>query len=990
MKAFLINLPFFKRCIVLFSIIFISTPTISQTNLKNVGIPFISKFSRHDFEGGAQTWSITQDNRGIMYFGNNNGLMEFDGTNWEMIEMPNSAIVREVFKSSDNKIYVGAYNQFGYLVADKTGNTVYSSISDQLPSAYKEFGEIWNIIETSWGIIFQSFSSIYILTEKITPLEINQSLNFSFKVQDRVFVGHNDKGLMELTESGLNYIQGGEFFSKKTISSILGLSNGNILIGTSFSGVFLYDWKTFSKWETPISELASQNQVYCGIKLNENTFAYGTIMDGIYFFNENGETLLNVNKEKGLQNNSVLSLYIDESKNLWAALDNGINYLNINSPVSQLFPEGLIGTGYISCIWKDKIYFGTNQGLFYMDWDTGRRRIVSTEVKRVEGANGQVWNLQEFNGSLICGHHNGTYEVMDNKARQISNILGGWKYVSISSNSPYLIGGTYTGLILLRKNGERATHYDFIKKLEGFNISCREMEVDNKGYLWVSHVNKGIYRISFNTDHSSIQNVDYFNSQNGLPSDYSNSVFKLKGSVLVSTVDGIYRFNARKFIFEKDEKITAIVGTGKIDKFYEDPYENIWHFTPERLGVLRTNFQGNYYSEIIPYKELKGNFVTNYEHILATDNQSFIVATEDGFAHFDKSYSSQLHSTLKAQLRKITTSDGVLIFGGNFQNQHHEIVSNQPIDEAVELPFKHNSLQFELSANSYSKQDKIEYNFWLEGYEKDWSGWGTRSQKYYKNLKGDSYILHAKVRNEAQNESNELTYEFTVSKPIYLSPYLLIVYLIAIAGILYLIVFLVKKQIEKEKEALKHKQKKELEARKKEYEHDKLVKEQEIIQLRNEKLKIENERNLAELDNKSKELASIVMKISYSNELINRTRSQLMKVYNKMVHQESKNQVNMLIHNLEKELSKDEDWKQFEVHFDQVHENFIKSLKNQFSELTQKDLKMAAYLRMNLSTKEVAQLFNLSPRGVETSRYRLRKKLGLGKNDNLTDFLLAI
>ncbi len=978
-----------QKCFLIL-ILLITGPAKSEPILKEIGIPFISKFGRQEFNGGAQTWSVTQDDRGIMYFGNNNGLLEYDGNKWQLIPMQNNAIVREVFKSSDNKIFVGAYNQFGYLASDELGRTIYKSVSDELPSAYKEFGEIWNIIETPWGILFQSFSSIYLLKDKIIPLEINQSLNHAFKTSDRILIGHNQHGLMEITENGLKEIEGGKFFSGKTISSIMELNNGNLLIATSFSGVYTYDGKQFSKWDSPVSAIATDYQVYCGIQLNHNTFAYGTIKNGIFFFNGEGNIISNVNREKGLQNNSVLALYIDESDNLWAALDNGINYLNINSPVSQLFPEGSVGTGYVSCIHRDKIYFGSNQGLFYLEWDQEANKISNTIPRWVYGADGQVWNLQVIDGHLICGHHNGTFEIIDDRAIPVSKVLGGWKYVRISSNSPYLIGGCYTGLVLLRNNRNKSPHFEFIKKLEGFKVSSREMEVDNKGYLWVSHVNKGVYRISFNQQQDGIRNVDFYNSKNGLPSDYSNSVFKLKGSVLVSTVEGIYRFNARKQFFEKDEKITAVLNTGKIDKFYEDPYENIWHFTSNQLGVLRTNFQGSYYSELIPYKELRGNFVANYEHILATDNQSFIISTEDGFVHFDKSYQNQQTYNFRTLLRKVSSTNGELIFGGNFTNQENELQTEQPFDQNPEIPYRYNNLRFEVSANSFSSQDKIEFSFWLEGYESNWSKWSDRNFKDFPRINRGTYTLHIKARNESMAESEEFTYQFTMKPPWYLRPYMLVLYLMLFVLIIYLTFFLIKKKIEKEREILKRKQKKELTEKQKEFEHESLMREQEIIQLRNEKLQIENERNSAELENKSKELASIVMKISYSNELINRTRSQLMKVLSNMVHEQSKKQVQKLVSNLEQELNSQEDWKQFEVHFDKVHENFIQYLRGSYPSLTHKDLKLAAYLRMNLSTKEIAQLFNLSPRGVETSRYRLRKKMDLDRDANLTDFLLSI
>ena len=83
----------------------------------------------------------------------------------------------------------------------------------------------------------------------------------------------------------------------------------------------------------------------------------------------------------------------------------------------------------------------------------------------------------------------------------------------------------------------------------------------------------------------------------------------------------------------------------------------------------------------------------------------------------------------------------------------------------------------------------------------------------------------------------------------------------------------------------------------------------------------------------------------------------------------------------------DNDWDQFAVHFDHVHANYLSNLKDRYPNLSPSDLKLCAYLKLNLSSKEIAQLLNITPRAVEVSRYRLRKKLGLKPEVNLFDFL---
>jgi len=107
-------------------------------------------------------------------------------------------------------------------------------------------------------------------------------------------------------------------------------------------------------------------------------------------------------------------------------------------------------------------------------------------------------------------------------------------------------------------------------------------------------------------------------------------------------------------------------------------------------------------------------------------------------------------------------------------------------------------------------------------------------------------------------------------------------------------------------------------------------------------------------------------------------------------HLKIKKDLNEIISIIKSDLRLDEDWNKFSLHFDKVHQDFIKKLKIKFPELSTKDHKLCAFLKMNLSTKEISPLLNISIRGVEISRYRLRKKLELERSVDLNIFLNEI
>jgi DNA-binding NarL/FixJ family response regulator len=157
--------------------------------------------------------------------------------------------------------------------------------------------------------------------------------------------------------------------------------------------------------------------------------------------------------------------------------------------------------------------------------------------------------------------------------------------------------------------------------------------------------------------------------------------------------------------------------------------------------------------------------------------------------------------------------------------------------------------------------------------------------------------------------------------------------------------------------------------------------EKEIIKLNNEKL--ENE-----IAHKNKELASSAMHVVRNVETIQKIKASLLDAIEAVSDNEGKAQLRKVLRFIANEITLENNWEQFELHFNQIHQNFLIRLRKEFPELTHNDIKLISYLKLNLSSKEIAPLLNLSVRGVEASRYRIRKKMHLSPNVNLTEFIL--
>ncbi len=949
-------------------------------SIKNSGFSSIQNYTRDSYSAGTQIWSICQDNEGMMYFGNNSGLLAYDGTYWTLFPVPNGSIIRSV-KIDGDKIFVGASGEFGYFIPDLNHGLVYVSLINKVPEAYRDFGEVWHIFEYQGGILFHSFNAIFVYrNDTINVLVSDRNLHFSFKVDSTIYIREINRGLQQLHGSELQFVKGTEKLGNLTVMNMIRYDERSILVVTREQGLFILDEKGLREYKCDLQKHFKENQIFSAIALGEGNFAFGTVQDGVIIMDHNGKLVQHLNRERGLQNNTVLSLFSDRDKNLWLGLDNGIDMIILNSPLSYLAHQNDIGATYAIEKKDDYLYLGTNQGLFYTKWPVALGlNGKSTALHFIEGSQGQVWTLSNKRDIILMGHDKGTFIVDRDKLNRISSVDGGWTFIEVPGHPELLMEGMYFGLQLNRYDPKQHT-WKSVKTIPGFNQSCKEIYFDEKGNLWMGHGYKGIYRIQFNEDFDSIIHVKHYSKSSGLPSDFNLNILKFNNHVIVSSDQGIFRYDYSRDIFYPDENLTKLFDNKNVFSLVEDQQGDLWYFTLHGMGILKSNFDGTYTKTELPFLSLGSKLIASYESIYSIDRANILIPNLDGVIHFDPTFNKDYNSGYAVKISKVISLPDSVLFAESFNN-------SEPLTNCV-ISYRYNQLRFMYSALSYEMSKDIKYRIMLDGFDTDWSDWNSGTEKEYTNLHEGDYTFKVQARNIYGKISEAIPFHFQILPPFYRSTAAYILYALLIASGIAFSVFLVLKKIEKEKHKLKEKQRLVMREKEKVFEEASIKAEQEIIKLRNEKLEAENQMNLAELESKNKELASITMQITYKNELLNRVKQKLTRVSEKMLHLELKRQIIELIKTLEKDLSGHDDWERFEVHFDQVHEDFLKKLRKNYPELTPKDLRLAAYLKMNLSSKEIAPLLNISVRGVEISRYRLRKKMSLPREANLTEFMM--
>lgn len=913
-------------------------------------LPPIVKYPSTVYGAGNQSWMISQDGQNYLYFANNEGLLEYNGTNWQLYPTPNETIMRSV-KVIDDKIYTGCYMNFGYWTRQSNGKLKYTSLSDSIKNKILDDEQFWNILKYDQWILFQSLNRIYIYDTKTKTFKIILPKNGvvkSFSTKTSIYYQTINEGLFEIEGGKGKLISDNPILKKYTIVNVFTLDDG-LLIQTQIDGFYKLTGTSLSPFKTDVDSELKSGFVYSSQRLQDGSYALGTVSNGIFILSDTGKLRYHISQSKGLSNNTVLSLFEDKDQNVWVGLDNGINCINLQTPVHNFTDDtGVLGTVYASIVYNGMLYVGTNQGLFCKKYQS------NGEFQFISGTKGQVWSLFAYDNTLFCGHDSGTFIVDNTSARSVFSGSGSWKFEPVPNTKNQLIQGNYYGISLLEKVGNQ---WKFKNKIQGFDYSARYFEITNNLDVYVSHEYKGIFR--FQLDKSLLKAKDFY-AYSSPKKGKNASLTKFNNSIYYAYKEGIFKLNPKTKQFEKDKLLSSIFEKDEYTsgKLIVDDSNKIWLFSKNYIHYFSASKLSNQLKQnVIPIPSSLTNSMLGFENITQISKSTYLIGTTDGYYILDiddlsfKNYTVSI-SEISINKQNQILKDVVLNKDGSFKSNENNITLNYTVPE-------------------YNKYINTEYQYLLEGFQNDWSEWSTKSSVNFKNLSPGKYTFKVRAKFANTILQNTAVYTFVVLKPWYLTNLACFIYFLMMLVLAYFINKAYRNFYQKQKEKLIEENNLLLEIKE-------LENEQQLMKLRNEQLS-------QDVDNKNRELAVSTMSLNSKNELLAFIKEDLKKTT-----QDDNKNIKSVIRTINNNITEEDSWKIFKEAFDSADKDFLKRIKQLHPLLTPNDLRLCAYLRLNLSSKEIAPLFNISVRSVEIKRYRLRKKMDLQHEIGLVEYILAV
>jgi len=799
----------FRKILGIFLISFYAFNLTAQIESK--GISYIKNYSKADYEGNSQILSVIQDNRGVMYFANQDYILEFDGTSWQKIFLPGDPTIYTLAKDSNGKIYVGAQGEFGYLEPTSDGSIKYKSLKYKIPKDKKDFTAINYVINgNNNDVIFASSLTLYVFeNDTITTFDVNKSKNAfikPYKVNNRILIQEKGRGILEYKDGKLELLKRTEKFAYKWVVAIFPEKKDNIYFNVWQDSVYLYSNENIKSFQKdPLLK-----NLYSSYRYDENYFLGGLYSQGLIISDNKFNIIKHFSKKNGLQNNTIYNVFSDKDKNIWLGTNDGISVIFPNLPYAVFSENSNLNEAvYTSILFNKNLYVGSSTEILYKDFSK-KNSVEGEKFKHVKKNTGSAMNfkLGVVNDQLLCATSLGLHLIKDSVAVLIGNKASIKSFISLKNKPNYLLTVGGHGLSLFEYTKGEWTLKKLVKNFKG---DYRHIEEDENGLFWISDKTKGIIQVKLNENMDSVIQEKLFTEKDGLPGMYNNYVYRINGKIVFTTEKGIYYFDKGTGKFIKDEEFNKIFGQEiSITYLHQADNGNIW-FKEElndpkikdkkywELGLIK-KIKGVYKVKKTPFYKVR-NRINSVSQI--SDNE-LVVGTEMGFVLYNLNTKKYFDEPFKALIRRVEfiKNDSVL-FGGAFVNDSGSISMEQNPKRIPSIPFEFNNLRFFFASVFYEEPEKTQYKFILKNNDTEWSDWKYKTDKEYSNLAPGSYTMIVKAKNLYDVESKVAEYTFEILPPWYRTFGAFFGYFILIILFIYGIIQLSVARLKRQRENLK-------------------------------------------------------------------------------------------------------------------------------------------------------------------------------------------
>lgn len=471
-----------------------------------------------------------------------------------------------------------------------------------------------------------------------------------------------------------------------------------------------------------------------------------------------------------------------------------------------------------------------------------------------------------------------------------------------------------------------------------------------------------------------------------LPREGYSNIVKLDNKIIVSNGGRSYITDASNNLSDSPGLLQMLDGANCFySNICKDSDGNYWYITGDALKVRRKNPVSGMYDQLpIIIWNIPKFYVYGFTDVTPVGKGEIIVSCVQGFAlgNIDNAIYDKHRNQPKLFIRRLSSiapNDETIYFGATYPE----------VSKNIEIPYTNNSIRITYGySHSTSQFYQLSCKLVNESLneEKEFTEIGDELFKEYTFLRQGNYKFTLRMNDANGNTTQETYIAFRILAPWYKTPWAIAGFAVIMLALIGGIVLAIQRRNDLSKRRVIELKENELERQKIRFSNEALQREKEILQLQNEKIE-------TELKSKSQELANILLNNVNRNELIVKVKHELSKISEDLRNKDTKSatrRIALMQSHLTQDSEQKVNWQRFEDNYDIVYDKFIKKLQNNFPWISTNEKKLCVYIHMGLLNKEIAPLMNISVRGVEMLRYRMRKKMELNREDDLENLFKSL
>jgi signal transduction histidine kinase/CheY-like chemotaxis protein len=733
---------------------------LSAQSQAELGMPVLHNYPIRATNGGSQIWTVVQDRRGVLYFGIEKAVLEYDGVTWRRIQVP-SSVVRSSAVDGAGKIWIGAYANFGSLDPDPNGNLRFVSLLDKIPPKDRNFTDVSQVLITPQGNFFRSNQRLFRWDGKRMQVWTGNRFQALSEVRGRIYTSQGGIGLQEIVGDELRPLTGGAYKNSAKLF-LHPYDERRMLVSARGELLTLYDGEKVTPFTTQADDYLKKSVVYTSTWLPDGSFCVTTLSGGLVIIDRDGRLRRIISKDAGLRTANVLAAYPDRDGALWLGLGDGIARVEINSPISIFSRDSA----------DDVVRY---HGSLYVANAAGANALYrlaadaksGLSMQPMAGSFAQTFSLFEFHDpagqnsdQLLAATSSGIMKVEGEKVSPAVPGLQGTAealYTMVQSRSVpnRVFAGHVSGISSIRWEGGKWIDEG---RLPNFVSGVQFLAEEPDGTLWAATTDRKVLRLRVPSTGMRDAAAEFLTGKDGLV-DGEMSLALVAGQVFVFP-------NPIKHMLRWDDAARRLVADDRFLLPLNDadasaglfPFDNgdVWAFNrspnDQRQGLFRHKPDGSYALDEDSFRRL-----SRFDMIQVRSRpDGFWIVGGDGLIRFDPRVKPSGMQSFPTLLRQVS-SGPKSIFGG----------AESSGASTPNLPHDRNSLRFEFAAPTYGDEADTAYQYFMEGADRDWSAWGKQTEANYSSLGPGSYRFRVRARNLEGRTGEEGVYRFTILPPWY-------------------------------------------------------------------------------------------------------------------------------------------------------------------------------------------------------------------------------